>query len=479
MNYNFYPVERNQMYLMPPSISDWLPQDSFAWYILDAVEEMNLNKIYEKHRKDGKGATAYNPKIMTALLLYSYCNGERSSRVIEELCKQNISYRVVTANQIPDHSTIARFRQENLKELDNLFTDVLAICSNAGIVKVGLVALDGTKIKANASLYSNLTRESINKIVKQMLKEAEETDKREDETEKAKADKDNKKSPKAIREERIKRFKESLSELKKKESEKKAEEEKKIAERKALEETQQEKGKEVRGRKPKPPEEKKEKETKINTTDPESRIMKTRNGFVQGYNAQLVTNENQIIIAAEVTQEENDWNQLHPMIEKAKENLMKAGIEKEIKKLTADAGYGSEVNLSEENENTPEFFIAVKKDHKMRESIYENFCPRGRTPSGLTYREKMSRKLLTKRGKEIYKKRGQTVEPVIGQIKNRQREDGFMQRGVSNCNSEWKIICFCHNLLKAYRKKITDMKNVLKKGLNRLIIVEKMKYEVA
>lgn len=478
MNYNFHPVERNQMYLLPPNMSDWLPSDSFAWFVIDSVDEMDIKKIYGKYRADGKGGTAYNPRMMTALLLYSYCNGERSSRVIEEFCKQNISYRVIAANQLPDHSTIARFRQENLKEIDGLFTEVLTICANAGLVKVGLVSLDGSKIKANASLDANLTRETINKKVKEMLKEAEETDRREDEEE-AKTKSDKEKSAKATREERIERFKKSMAELKKREEEKKAEEERKIAERKALEEAEKEKGKEVRGRKPLLREETKEKEIKINTTDPESRIMKTRKGFIQGYNAQAVVNEEQIIIAAEVTQEENDWSQLHPMIEKAKENLAKAGVEKKIKKLTADAGYGSEDNLSKESENTPEFFIAVKKDHEMRKSMYEDNCPRGRSPSDLTYREKMSRKLLTKRGKAIYKKRGQTIEPVFGQIKNRQREEGFMQRGSEKCDSEWKIISLCHNLLKVWRKKMNDMKSRVKNGINRLIDTNNMKYEVA
>lgn len=465
MPYNFYPVDREQKYILPPSISDWLPHDSLAWFILDSIGEMDIEKIYKKYRMDGQGATAYNPGMLTALLLYSYCNGERSSRVIEELCKQNISYRVITANQFPDHSTIARFRQENLSELDSLFTDVLTICDSAGIAKVGLVALDGTKFKANASLDANLTKKTINKKVKEMLKEAQETDKREDAEEKLKAGKGDEKSAKAKREDRIKKFKESLAELKKREEEKKAQEERKITERKALEELEKNKGKKVRGRKPKPSEEKKEKELKVNTTDFESRILKTRNGFIQGYNAQIVVNENQVILAAEVTQEENDWNQLHPMIERAKENLTEAGIGEEIKKLTADAGYGSEDNLSGENENTPEFFIAVKKDYKTRKSMHEDICPRGRIPSDLSYREKMSRKLSTKRGKKIYKKRGQIVEPVIGQIKNRQSEEGFMQRGSEKCDSEWKIMCLCHNLLKVWRKKLRDIKN----GINGLV----------
>jgi len=180
VSYNFRPVNRNQLYLMPPSLRDWLPQGHLAWFLIDAVDQMDLTSFRLKYRADGWGGESYDPAMMVTLLLYAYCLGERSSRRIERLCVEDVAFRVITANQMPDHVTIARFRQRHQKDLADLFVQVLRLCQEAGLVKVGTVALDGTKVKANASLAANRSYEHIRQEVEKMLGEAEAADREED-----------------------------------------------------------------------------------------------------------------------------------------------------------------------------------------------------------------------------------------------------------------------------------------------------------
>lgn len=223
----------------------------------------------------------------------------------------------------------------------------------------------------------------------------------------------------------------------------------KIDEREA-EET--ETGRKRRGRKPKEPEEVRNKDAKANITDPESRIMKSKAGYLQGYNAQAVVTEDQIIAAAaELTQQENDVQQLHPMIKKTEENLIAAGCEEKIGVGIADAGYWSETKVKEASLEIPELLIATKKDWKQRKAIREEEPPRGGIPDGLSWRELMERKLLTKSGRGLYSKRGQIIEAVFGQIKEIRRIRRFIRRGLKACASEWKLICATHNLLKLFR----------------------------
>ena len=203
-------------------------------------------------------------------------------------------------------------------------------------------------------------------------------------------------------------------------------------------------------------------EAKANVTEPDSRIMKTRKGYIQGYNAQAVVDLGQIVIAADVTQEANDVCQLHPMTEQARQELKAAGIEEEIKIELADAGYWSESNMTRSSAADPEFLIATTKDWKQRKALREREAPKGRIPQNLSSRDRMERKLLTKRGKSLYKLRGQTVEPVFGQIKNRGC-DRFMRRGFHAVRSEWRLVCATHNLLKLFR---SGLANFIQKGMN-------------
>jgi len=416
---------------MPPSLQEWLPEKDIAWFIIDVVEQMDLSGYYRKYRADGRGQEAYDPSMMVALLLYAYSNGIRSSRAIERLCERDIGFKVIAGDEEPDHTTIARFRQDNGKGIEELFTEALKLCAKAGLVKVGVVALDGTKMKADAALESNRTYEHIQSEVKKMLAEAEAKDAEEDKL--YGKDKRGDELPEELRDRgsRLARLKEKIKEREKQELET---------------------GQKKRGRKPKEPDAVTNADTKANVTDPDSRIMKTRTGYVQGYNGQAVVTESQIIIAAELTTQQNDVKQMLPMIERAEENIAELKLnDKGIEVVLADAGYCSDTNMEKTNTDGPECIIATQKDWKQRQATKEAGPPRGRIPEKLSLRERMERKLLTKRGRALYKKRGQIVEPVFGQIKTCRGILKFMRRGLEACAQEWKLICATHNLLKLWR----------------------------
>lgn len=439
--------DRDQMYLLPPSIRDWLPENDLAWFIIDAVGQMDLGAFYTDYHYEDGGRPAYDPVMMVTVLLYAYCLGERSSRRIEWLCQRDIAFRVITGNLTPDHVTIARFRQRFEKPLGDLFTQVLRLCVEAGLVRVGVVALDGTKVKANASLTANRTYASIKEEVQKWLKEAKAVDDMEDRLYGPDRRGDELPPELSDRKSRLARLKACKERLEQDAAERAAEQKARVEQRKARERAM---GKKLRGRKPKAPDDSVDAHAKANVTDPDSRIMKTRGGYLQGYNAQVVVTEEQIIIAADVTCEENDVGQLHPMLMQAQANLDAVGCRKRIKAAAADAGYWSEANAAQEQPEGPELFIATSKDWKQRKAQREQKAPRGRIPRNLTLRERMERKLLTRRGREIYKKRSMTVEPVFGQMKAGRGCNRFMRRGLYACISEWLLICATHNLLKLW-----------------------------
>jgi len=432
------------MYLMPVSLEDWLPEGHLAWFILDAVEAIDLSRFYLKYRVDGWGRAAYDPQMMVSLLLYAYCLGVRSSRQIERACEMDVAFRVITANQKPDYSTVCRFRSQNEEELGMLFTQVLRLCAEAGLVKVGVVALDGTKVKANASLSASRTEEHIEAEVKKMLAEAREKDEEEDRL----FGKDSRgdEIPEGLKDRRTRlaRLQECRERLAREKEEKVQCQVEKIEKRQVEEEAM---GHKKRGRKLKELTKvvQEEAKSKANVTDPDSRIMKTRAGYIQGYNAQAMVDRGQVIIAADVTQEENDMHQLHPMTEKAQRELKVVGIEEGIKRELADAGYWSEDNIANSSLIDPEFLIATTQDWKQRKAMRERGAPRGRIPKQLSVRDRMERKLLTKGGSTLYKLRSQMVEPVFGQIKAVRDCGMFMRRGLKAAQSEWRLICATHN----------------------------------
>lgn len=300
MAYNLIECNREQMYLMPVSIEAWLSEGHLAWFILDAVEAMDISNFYLKYRADECGRAAYDPQMMVCLLLYAYCLGVRSSRQIEQACEVDIAFRVITANQQSDYSIVCRFRSQNEEELGMLFTEVLRLCAKAGLLKAGIVALDGTKIKANASLSANRSEAHIEAEVKKMLTEAREKDEEEDRLFGKDSRGDELPEELKDRKGRLARLKECLERLAREKEEKVQSQAEKIEKRIVEEETL---GHKKRGRKPKEVAMvmQEEAKTKANVTDPGSRIMKTRSGYIQGYNAQAVVDRGQLIIAADVT----------------------------------------------------------------------------------------------------------------------------------------------------------------------------------
>jgi len=446
--YNFIRPNRDQLFLMPPALQDWLPSDDLAYFLLAAVDQFDLTAFQAAYRADGVGQAAFQPQMMVALLLYAYCQGVRSSRRIERLCERDVAFRVVAGNLGPDHATIARFRQRHSEALAGLVTDILRLCKEAGLVKVGIVALDGTKMAADAALEANRTYKAIRSEVETMLHEAESKDVDEDRLYGPEHRGDE--LPEALRDrgDRLARLKQCRERLEHEAAAAVAEHAHKLEERAARE---AETGRKLRGRKPVPVPETPEPEAKANVTDPDSRIMKTRRGYVQGYNAQAAATADQILVAAEVTADENDVGQLHPMLAAAANELRAAGVEETVKAALVDAGYCSEENLAAADPDGPELFVATRKDWKRREQMRQAPPPRGRIPGHLSHRERMDRKLLTQRGRRLYKQRSQIIEPVFGQTKTCRGIDRFRQRGLANCQSEWKVICGTHNLLKLWR----------------------------
>jgi hypothetical protein len=317
------------------------------------------------------------------------------------------------------------------------------------LVRVGDVYLDGTKIKGNASLSANGTLDQLNKKIEQMLEEAKAEDEEEDRrfgpTRRGDELPEEMKDPGS----RLARLEEAKARLEAKAKAEREEQAKKLRDREEMEKAS---GREKPGPKPKDPEDVVRHDRKANATDPDSRIMKTRQGYVQGYNGQAVVSKEQIILGAEVTQEENDLYQLEPMIHETQESLDGAGIEKSIDTCTADTGYWrDDLPIESIEADGPQLFVAVQKDSKQREQCLDEKHYQGRIPANAGSRERMKRRLNTKRGKAKYKLRSQTVEPVFGQIKAAMGIYGFMRRGIDAVRSEWKLICSCHNLMKLFR----------------------------
>ena len=440
-----------QMSLLPASITDWLPAEHLAWFVIDAVESMDLSAFYAKYRANGQGSAAWHPRMMVAVLLYAYCHGERSSRKIEKLCEESVPYRVITGNCVPDHCSISRFRKDHAAEMKGLFIEILRLCAEAGLVKVGKVNLDGTKMKANASLAANRTEKALAEEIERMLAEAEAKDAEEDAA--FGEDRRGDELPENLRsrEGRLKRLREAKERLARERLEAEETQRRKIEER---ERKEGETGKKTRGKPPKSVEDVRagQEKRKANATAPETRILKTRSGYVQGFNAQAACTDGRIIVAADVTGRENDQGQYHPMLEQAQENATAVLGENEgkINLGRADAGYCNAADL--ERECGHEILMATKKDWKRRKELREEPPPRGRIPKGLTATERMERKLRTKRGSEEYKKRSQTIEPVFGQIKSGRGIDSFYGRDLVSAKGEWNLICGTNNLLKLFAR---------------------------
>jgi transposase len=452
--------DRRQRFRLPVDMMDWLPEDDIVHLIVDAVALMDL-KGFEASCKVGKaGQAPFAPRVLLALLIYAYSHGVRSSRVIERLSGRDAGYRYIVGRHVPDHTVIARFRRRHTDRMKDVFLQVLALCREAGLVRLGLVALDGTKVKANASLDATRTASTIKEQIARMLAEAEATDAQEDRQFGAERGAALHKDL-ARRGDRLARLKACQEKLERRAAEGAARQQEKIAVRGAEERAT---GKRKRGRKPTPAEPTVDPDAVANPTDPDSGIMKTRRGWVQGYNARAVVTPDQIILAADVTTDANDVHQLTGMLDQAQANVEAVMSEDAVLgAAVADAGYWSEANAASETEECA-LFIATRNDRKQRADLRDAPAPRGRMPKALSARERMERKLRTRRGRAVYHQRGATIEPVFGQMKERQEADRFSMRGLERCRGEWQLDAAVHTLRKLHRESVRRVENAANGG---------------
>lgn len=458
MGQNFFPDAINQTLLFPPSLHDWLPEAHLARFLADVVSALDLSAIYKSYQeKDGRGQAAYAPEMMVRLLLYGYATGVYSSRRIQTRTFEDVAFRYLSGDQHPDHATIAEFRKRHLDALSGLFTQALLLCAEAGLVKLGHVSIDGTKIKAHASKHKAMSYKRMNETAARLKQEidallasAEKTDAEED----AQHGKDRHGDELPVelqrRESRLQKIREARAALQQEAQEKAAQEraevEQKLAER---EQEERRTGKKKRGRKPSvpDPEQARPDDTaQRNFTDPESRIMPdgaNKGSFVQGYNAQIaVDSTSQVIVAAEITQETNDKKQLLPMIAQIAINL-----DQKPEKVSADTGYFSEANVTDESVKDVDLYVATGRDK--HSSVVETSSDR--PPSDASAKEAMRHKLRTATGRAVYKMRKAIVEPVFGQIKEVRGFRRFSLRGKQNVRREWRLVCAVSNLLKLFR----------------------------
>jgi transposase len=458
MGQNFLPDTINQTLLFPPSLHDWLPEGHLARFLVDVVSVLDVNAIYASYaEKDGRGQAAYAPEIMVRLLLYGYATGVYSSRKIQRRTFEDVAFRYLSGDQHPDHATIAEFRKRHLDALSGLFTQALLLCSEAGLVKLGHVAIDGTKIKANASKHKAMSYQRMNETearlkqeIDALLAAAEKTDAEEDAQYGKGQRGDELPDELQRRESRLKKIQAAKAaleaEAREKTEQERAEVEQKLAER---EEQQRRTGKKKRGRKPglpDPEQARPDQAAQRNFTDPESRIMPdgaNKGSFVQAYNAQIaVDSASQVIVAAEVTQETNDKKQLIPMLAQIATNL-----EQKPEKVSADTGYFSEANVTDESVKDVDLYVATGRDK--HSGVVETIGDP--PPPGASPQEAMRHKLRTAAGRAVYKMRKAIVEPVFGQIKEQRGFRRFSLRGKQNVGCEWRLVCAASNLLKLFR----------------------------
>jgi transposase len=430
--------EPDQSWLLPPSPRDWVPEGHLVYFLLDVMDQMDLSAIRGHYEGELRGQPPYHPVMMVCLLLYAYARGIFSSRKIMAACQEQIPFRVIVSEEVPDFRTISDFRKIHLAALEELFVQVLRLCAAAGLVKVGTIALDGTKIKANASRHKAMSYERmqeeekrLRREIRGLLAQAEATDAEEDARH---GDRRGDELPEELarRKDRLKRIREAKAALE--------------AEAKAKAEAEAAAKQQEPPVKPAAPDPKAQR----NFTDPESKIMKVSNkGWDQCGNAQATANAQQIILAADVTAEPNDKRQVKPMFQQTRKNLKAARVKEKVKRGLMDSGYYSEANVAYLEKQKVEPFIATERLKHHEEA---GVTPRGRPPQGLSMKQQMARKLRTSRGKAMYAKRKGIIEPIFGQIKHVMGFRQFLLRGLAKIRAEWRLVCLTHNLLKLHRK---------------------------
>jgi transposase len=429
----YRPYLPEQDLLLPPSLRDWLPEGHLAYYVSDVVDQLDLSAIHAVYEQELRGQPPYDPRMMTKVLVYGYCVGVFSSRRIQKRLQEDIGFKVLAAGNEPDFRTISDFRKIHLEALQGLFEQVLEMALESGAVKLGRVSLDGTKVKANASKHKAMSygrmkekQRQLREEVKQLLAQAEAADEEEDQRY------------------GNQRGDELPAELQRRETRlAKIKQAKKVVEQRAREKAVAEGKSAEEAKKVKPAD-----KDQYNFTDPESRIMKGADGFVQGYNAQAaVEPEMGLIVGQLVTQAANDKEQLQPMVEAIEQQCGQRP-----QAILADSGYCSEENLKylesvEQPERKIEGFIGT--DRQVHGECRPP-CKRGPLPKGATRVDRMRRKLQTKVGKAVYAARKCVVEPVFGQIKQARGFRQFVLRGIRKVKGEWALVCLTHNILRLY-----------------------------
>src|ERR687898_1252937 len=460
MGQRFVACDREQSFLMPPDVREWLPPRHLAWFVIDAVGEMDLEAFYAAYRVDGRSRPPYDPAMMVALLLYAYARGVRSSRVIERACEEDVAFRVLAAQQRPDHATIARFVERHQEAIAGLFGEVLTLCARSGLVKVGVIAVDGTKVQANASRNENLDYEQ---LAREIVEEAIATDAAEDELygdrrgdelppefstsagrrgwlreAKKRLEAERSADPQPVPRDRPQRLKEAKRRL---------DEElwTEVRANAAYERYRSGRMKDGRrfSRPPDPYTPPATPQGEINLTDPDSRVVKGSRGrgFLQGYNAQAVANEHQIVIAAEVMNVAPDFGHLEPMLDAAQRELAAVGVDEIPDVLVADAGYWHQQQMERiVDRGIP---VLIPPDASKRRGARPGWDG---GPGAF-----MRRVLATEHGGGLYRQRQPMIEPVFGQTKHNRRIDRFHRRGRAAVRTEWRLITATHNLLKLHR----------------------------
>jgi transposase len=504
----YIPVDRDQLFLLPPNMRDWLTEDHLAWFILEVVDELDTAVLHERH-PHGVGRAAYDPDMFLALVLYSYCQGVLSSREMARLCEVDVAFRVICANHRPHHGTISRFIAFHQDTVAELFVQVLAFCRAEGMARLGAVAIDGTKMGADASLGANRSRATLEAEVAKIMRQGAATDAAED---RLFGEERGDELPEALADPatRTARIQEVLRRLRAEQERAAAEAAERASERAASAEAKghrpmgrhpagpvgvaeaeatvvaeeanraakvtRREARRRQGKTPLGPEPKNanaklirarkalararqqaarkaeadtETQTKANgnVTDPDSRIMRdAHGGTLQGYNAQAAVSEDQVVVAAEVTNEENDYHQLVPLVGATRANLEATGGPSEPDVVLADAGYCTEDNLTAPD--MPDLLIATAKRRDVA-AMAEGHSPptvsRGEAVAAMT------ECLGDPRAAAAYARRSVMVEPVFADVKDRRRIRGFRRRGLRAVDAEWKLICMTHNLIKVFR----------------------------
>ena len=451
----------NEYVHQPVTPAEMLPDDDLVFFLLDLVPQLDLSAMYAYYERETRGAPPFDVAMMTTLLVYSYGVGVFSSRKIAAACERNVAFLAIAGKDRPDFRTISDFRKIHLQPLADLFLEVLQIAGQLGMVKLGNLALDGSKFRANASRHKAMSygymkkeTERLRAEIEALLKQAEQTDAEQDAALGSRRG-DELPEELARRQGRLQAIEEAMQRL---EQEAKEKAEAKRREREQAEAERAARGEKRRGREPKPISDTPEDKAQTNFTDPDAKVMKTSNkGFDYCFNGQVVVDEEQqIIVGADVTSAANDKQQAVPLANQTEDNLKEAGIESPREEdgtetpipLSADSGYFSENNVEGLEAAGFDPYISTGRQKHNQPSSPESEASPG---PNATVKERMTHKVRTKSGRERYAKRKHIVEPVFGQIKHVRGFRQFLLRGLVNVRAEWKLQCLTHNLLKIWR----------------------------